>query len=330
MAFGLLNVAAGLGRGLEEAGKSGFVLGKDMLAEEAKAARDETLARLQSTLQTEAAGKQEETKLRLLSEQAGKERKTQAADIEAARKPITEGIINRNAAALYGADNDPTLTSADRPPEELAALAPTDDQRRKIEEDAAYRSGHLAPKDYFTTTGRDQGRDTQLMLGQMNIDSKQLIAAASNDTKQLIAAMAKSSANGIDKVLLHQTVGQIHTNIKDNNDTIKQLRIEMAKDPTPLSMSPEKKDSMATINDLNAKNEVLQQSIFQFLRASGVTNIPDAVGAEKPKAQKAPASKADYSARVSSAARPQTQAEFSKLTPGTDYIDPEDGKLYTK
>jgi hypothetical protein len=164
---------------------------------------------------------------------------------------------------------------------------------------------------------RSEADMTRLMLGEQRLQTMAQIAAGHDDTRKLVAGMVaatkKDSANKEDRVLVHQFLAQFDRKISGNQAEIRSLRGSLKNNYD----DAEKASIQEQIKELESANKNLEAAQMQYAKDSGIKVPTVEKPAETPKA-------------ADSIAKPLSQAEFDKIPKGGRYVNPKDGKTYTK
>jgi hypothetical protein len=187
----------------------------------------------------------------------------------------------------------------------------------KLRTQAAVSSGDISPKDAAVLDQRSEADMTRLMLGEQRLQTMAQIAAGHDDTRKLVAGMVaatkKDSANKEDRVLVHQFLAQFDRKISGNQAEIRSLRGSLKNNYD----DAEKASIQEQIKELESANKNLEAAQMQYAKDSGIKVPTVEKPAETPKA-------------ADSIAKPLSQAEFDKIPKGGRYVNPKDGKTYTK
>lgn len=285
---------AAIGGGLINGAATAAPMLKQAQEAQDQAARDERVAKIQAARDATLARLKEESDVR------GEERKLEPAKRAASN---AEGLISERVDLINSEAVGPVQQDSAGNPVPIAVVPEREQARIKAgayEKEGLTGVAHqyrqdIQAADTLEARAEDQKEsrrdrkeaaqlvaETKLELGKMNIDSRELVAAASNDTRKLIASAFKSNKDGTDRVLLHQTVSSIDRDIGHNQDTIKQLRAaSKGLMPTIKEDRAEIDANQERITELERTNATLTGSKYEFLRGAGV-KVPESVTAPTP------------------------------------------------
>jgi hypothetical protein len=251
------------------------------------------------------------------------ERTAQTGRIDAAAGKIADEAVSAKRGIVQGGIVDKESWT----PEQQATVDQSlEIDRKKVADDpktrtkAAISTGDISPKDAAVLDQKSEADMTRLMLGEQRNQTMLMIAAGHDQTRQLVAGMVaaskKDNANKEDRVLVHQFLGQFDRKISGNQAEIRSLR-------GSLKNNFDEADKAAIneqIRDLEAANKNLEKAQMEYARESGV-KVPQSVTPEPTPAPQPTAG---------DLARPTSMAEFAKLPKGARFVNPKDGKTYTK
>jgi hypothetical protein len=315
----VLGALGGMGDAMQRIGATNQ---KALLDEEADARKEQAGMR-QQQLVSDLSLEREKTMALFKQSLGNQERTAQTGRIDAAAGKIADEAVSAKRGIVQGGIVDKESWT----PEQQATVDQSlEIDRKKVADDpktrtkAAISTGDISPKDAAVLDQKSEADMTRLMLGEQRNQTMLMIAAGHDQTRQLVAGMVaaskKDNANKEDRVLVHQFLGQFDRKISGNQAEIRSLR-------GSLKNNFDEADKAAIneqIRDLEAANKNLEKAQMEYARESGV-KVPQSVTPEPTPAPQPTAG---------DLARPTSMAEFAKLPKGARFVNPKDGKTYTK
>jgi hypothetical protein len=315
----VLGALGGMGDAMQRIGATNQ---KALLDEEADTRREQAGMR-QQQLVADLALEREKTMALFKQNLGNQERTAQTGRIDAAAGKIADEAVSAKRGIVQGGIVDKESWT----PEQQATVDQSlEIDRKKVAEDpktrtkAAITTGDISPKDAAVLDQKSEADMTRLMLGEQRNQTMLMIAAGHDQTRQLVAGMVaaskKDNANKEDRVLVHQFLGQFDRKISGNQAEIRSLRGSLKNNYD----EEEKKGIQEQIRELEAANKNLEKAQMEYARESGV-KVPQSVTPEPTPIPKPAAGEV---------ARPDSMADFAKLPKGARFVNPKDGKTYTK